>query len=161
MALLTRPAILIADEPTTALDATLEVQIINLLKELQQDLGCSIVFVSHHLGTVAELCDDVVVMYAGEVVETGAVRDIFQRARPSLHPGAVRVRSRADQGERPGRCRRSPATCPTCATCRRAASSATAAPRLWTAAATSTPIADLAGPRHVARCHLLGGRTAA
>jgi len=81
MALLAQPALLLADEPTTALDATLEVQIIELLKGLQAEIGCSILFVSHHLGTVAELCDDVVVMYAGEVVEQGTVRDIFQ------HPG--------------------------------------------------------------------------
>lgn len=83
MALLVEPALILADEPTTALDATLEVQIINLLKRLQQDIGCSILFVSHHLGTVAELCDEVVVMYAGEVVEVGSVRDIFRN--PS-HP---------------------------------------------------------------------------
>lgn len=101
MALLTRPAILIADEPTTALDATLEVQIINLLKELQRDFGCSIVFVSHHLGTVAELCDDVVVMYAGEVVEMGAVRDIFRapahpytRALFECDPGRIKEKTR-------------------------------------------------------------------
>ncbi len=83
MALLVEPALLIADEPTTALDATLEVQIVHLLKNLQRELGCSVLFVSHHLGTVAELCDDVVVMYAGEVVESGPVREIFHR--PS-HP---------------------------------------------------------------------------
>ena len=77
MALLTRPDLLIADEPTTALDATLEVQIIKLLRELQREMGCAIVFVSHHLGTVAELCDDVAVMYAGEIVERGNVRDVF------------------------------------------------------------------------------------
>ncbi|PVA11336.1 peptide ABC transporter ATP-binding protein [Pelagivirga sediminicola] len=77
MALLTKPDLLIADEPTTALDATLEVQIIELLRELQQEIGCAIVFVSHHLGTVAELCDDVTVMYAGEVVEQGDVRSVF------------------------------------------------------------------------------------
>ena len=77
MALLTKPDLLIADEPTTALDATLEVQIIELLRDLQQEMGCAIVFVSHHLGTVAELCDDVTVMYAGEVVERGSVRDVF------------------------------------------------------------------------------------
>ncbi len=77
MALLVEPALILADEPTTALDATLEVQIIDLLQNLQKDMGCSVMFVSHHLGTVAELCDDVVVMYAGEVVERGTVRDIF------------------------------------------------------------------------------------
>ncbi len=79
MALQAEPALLIADEPTTALDATLEVQIIHLLRELQQRMGCSILFISHHLGVIAELCDYVVVMYGGEIVERGTVRDIFHR----------------------------------------------------------------------------------
>ncbi|MEY8841413.1 oligopeptide/dipeptide ABC transporter ATP-binding protein, partial [Cribrihabitans sp. XS_ASV171] len=79
MALMMEPALLIADEPTTALDATLEVTTIELLKDLQQKIGCSVMFISHHLGVIAELCDDVVVMYAGEVVERGSVRDVFQR----------------------------------------------------------------------------------
>jgi len=77
MALMAEPSLLIADEPTTALDATLEVQIIHRLRELQRDFDCSILFISHHLGVIAELCDEVVVMYAGEVVESGAVRDVF------------------------------------------------------------------------------------
>jgi peptide/nickel transport system ATP-binding protein len=77
MALMTEPGLLIADEPTTALDATLEVQIINRLQQLQGDFGCAILFVSHHLGVIAELCDEVVVMYAGEVVESGTTRDVF------------------------------------------------------------------------------------
>lgn len=80
MALLARPALLLADEPTTALDATLEAQIVHRLRQLQKDLSCSILFVSHHLGLIAELCDKVVVMYAGQVVEAGDVRDIFHRA---------------------------------------------------------------------------------
>ncbi|MGR3912921.1 MAG: ABC transporter ATP-binding protein [Gammaproteobacteria bacterium] len=88
MALQARPALLIADEPTTALDATLEVQIIRLLKELQRDLGCSILFISHHLGVIAELCERVVVMYAGEVVEEGAVGDVFRRP---AHPYTERL----------------------------------------------------------------------
>ena len=83
MALLMEPALLIADEPTTALDATLEVQIIHQLKALQADFGCSILFISHHLGVIAELCDRVVVMYAGEVVESGTVRQVFHEPR---HP---------------------------------------------------------------------------
>ena len=66
-----------------ALDATLEVQIIHRLRDLQHSMGCSILFISHHLGVIAELCDSVVVMYGGEVVERGSVRDIFHR--PS-HP---------------------------------------------------------------------------
>ena len=77
MALMTKPALLIADEPTTALDATLELQIIGRLQQLQQDFGCAILFISHHLGVIAELCDEVVVMYAGEVVESGPTRDVF------------------------------------------------------------------------------------
>jgi oligopeptide/dipeptide ABC transporter ATP-binding protein len=83
MALMTEPALLIADEPTTALDATLEVQIIHRLQQLQEDFGCAILFISHHLGVIAELCDEVVVMYAGEVVECGTTRDVFLEPR---HP---------------------------------------------------------------------------
>jgi peptide/nickel transport system ATP-binding protein len=88
MALLPEPDLLIADEPTTALDATLEVQVIHLLQKLQRDVGCSMLFVSHHLGVVAELCDRVAVMYAGEIVERGTVRDIFHDAR---HPYARKL----------------------------------------------------------------------
>jgi oligopeptide/dipeptide ABC transporter ATP-binding protein len=83
MALMTEPDLLIADEPTTALDATLEVQIIHRLQQLQQDFACAILFISHHLGVIAELCDEVVVMYAGEVVESGATTDVFFKPR---HP---------------------------------------------------------------------------
>jgi oligopeptide/dipeptide ABC transporter ATP-binding protein len=83
MALMTQPSVLIADEPTTALDATLEVQIIHRLQQLQQDFGCAILFISHHLGVIAELCEEVVVMYAGEVVESGPTQDVFQNP---LHP---------------------------------------------------------------------------
>jgi oligopeptide/dipeptide ABC transporter ATP-binding protein len=83
MALLAEPDLLLADEPTTALDATLEVEVIQLLKELQREVGCAILFISHHLGVVAELCDRVAIMYAGEVVERGAVREIFHDPR---HP---------------------------------------------------------------------------
>jgi oligopeptide/dipeptide ABC transporter ATP-binding protein len=83
MALMAEPALLIADEPTTALDATLEVQIIHRLQELQRDFSCAILFISHHLGVIAELCDEVIVMYAGEVCESGSTRDVFLNPR---HP---------------------------------------------------------------------------
>ncbi|WP_085032572.1 ABC transporter ATP-binding protein [Ensifer aridi] len=101
MALLVSPTLLIADEPTTALDATMEVQIIHLLKDLQMEFGCSVLFVSHHLGAVAELCDRVAVMYAGEVVEQGFVRDIFRnpghpytRALLECDPATVKEKTR-------------------------------------------------------------------
>jgi oligopeptide/dipeptide ABC transporter ATP-binding protein len=83
MALMSEPTLLIADEPTTALDATLEVQIIHRLQELQRDFGCSILFISHHLGVIAELCDEVIVMYAGEVCESGSTREVLLTPR---HP---------------------------------------------------------------------------
>ncbi len=83
MALMMNPALLIADEPTTALDVTLEAQIVHLMRELHERFQCSMLFVSHNLGLIAELCDEVAVMYAGEVVERGGVHDLFHRAR---HP---------------------------------------------------------------------------
>ena len=88
MALQAGPSLLIADEPTTALDATLEVQILKLLKELQEEIGCSILFVSHHLGVIAELCDHVIVMYAGEIVEQGSTYEIFNNP---AHPYTVKL----------------------------------------------------------------------
>jgi oligopeptide/dipeptide ABC transporter ATP-binding protein len=83
MALLAQPDLLLADEPTTALDATVEAQIVALFDKLRQDFAGSIVFISHHLGLVAELCDDLAVMYGGVVVETGPVEAVL--ARPK-HP---------------------------------------------------------------------------
>ena len=83
MALVCKPKILIADEPTTALDATIQAQILDLMENLKQKTGTSILFITHDLGVVAEVCDDVVVMYSGRVVEKGDVRSIF--ASPS-HP---------------------------------------------------------------------------
>ncbi len=101
MALMMQPALLIADEPTTALDATLEVQIIERLKALQADLGCSILFISHHLGVIAELCDRVVVMYAGEVVESADTQSLFDAPRHpytqallACDPGRIAERTR-------------------------------------------------------------------
>jgi len=88
MALQAGPSLLIADEPTTALDATLEVQILKLLKELQEEMGCSILFISHHLGVIAELCDHVIVMYAGEIVEQGSTTEIFNKP---AHPYTVKL----------------------------------------------------------------------
>ncbi|MDW4548966.1 ABC transporter ATP-binding protein [Defluviimonas sp. D31] len=82
-ALLMRPAVLIADEPTTALDVTMEAQIVHLLRELQADYRCAIVIVTHHLGVIAELCDRVAVMYAGEVVEEAPVDVLYHDPR---HP---------------------------------------------------------------------------
>ena len=83
MALACKPEILLADEPTTALDVTIQAQILDVIQNLQQEIGMAVVFVTHAMGVVAEICDDVLVMYAGKVVEKGSVFDIF--ARPA-HP---------------------------------------------------------------------------
>ena len=78
MALACRPRLLLADEPTTALDATVQIQILVLLRSLQKDLGMGMVIVTHDLGVAAEVADRVAVMYAGQIVEQGTVRDILQ-----------------------------------------------------------------------------------
>ena len=83
MALANRPRLLLADEPTTALDATVQIQILVLLRSLQRELGMGMVVVTHDLGVAAEAADRVAVMYAGQVVEHGAVRDVL---RHPLHP---------------------------------------------------------------------------
>jgi peptide/nickel transport system ATP-binding protein/oligopeptide transport system ATP-binding protein len=77
MALACDPKLIIADEPTTALDVTIQAQILELLVDLRERLGMAILLITHDLGVVAEMCDDVVVMYAGRVVERGPVADVF------------------------------------------------------------------------------------
>ncbi|MFC5951401.1 dipeptide/oligopeptide/nickel ABC transporter permease/ATP-binding protein [Pseudonocardia lutea] len=83
MALACRPRVLLADEPTTALDVTIQAQILDVLRDLQRELDFAVVLVTHDLGVVSDLCDRVVVMYAGEVVEEGLVTEVFARPR---HP---------------------------------------------------------------------------
>jgi oligopeptide/dipeptide ABC transporter ATP-binding protein len=83
MALAPQPKLLIADEPTTALDVTVQAQIIELLRDLQQQLGMSILLITHNLGLVGDIADRVGVMYAGQIVEEGQTRDVLQRPR---HP---------------------------------------------------------------------------
>ena len=83
MALSCNPVLLLADEPTTALDVTIQAQILDLLRRLQEELRMGIVFITHDLGIVAEFAHDVVVMYAGRVVESASVRELFRRP---LHP---------------------------------------------------------------------------
>ncbi|MBB5693762.1 ABC transporter ATP-binding protein [Muricoccus pecuniae] len=78
MALACRPRLLIADEPTTALDVTVQAQILDLLRDLQAETGMSVILITHDLGVVAEMADEVAVMYAGRVVERGTARDIFE-----------------------------------------------------------------------------------
>ncbi len=89
MALACGPKVLIADEPTTALDATVQAQIFDLLQDLQQETGTAIVLITHDMGAIAELADRVVVMYAGRVVESGSVRDVLSRPRHPYTKGLI------------------------------------------------------------------------
>ena len=83
MALMSKPSLLILDEPTTALDVTVEAGIVALVKELGEKYGTSMLFISHNLGLVLDTCDDICVMYSGEAVETGPIKDVFDKMR---HP---------------------------------------------------------------------------
>ena len=78
MALTCEPELLIADEPTTALDVTIQAQVLDLMKNLKKKLGTAMILITHDLGVVAETCDRIAIMYAGEIVETGTLRDIFK-----------------------------------------------------------------------------------
>ena len=106
MALANDPDLLIADEPTTALDVTVQAQILKLLAELQKKLGMAIVFITHDLGIVRRIADRVYVMRPGEVVETGETETIFSYAEARLHQDAARRRADRAQGRRPDPARR-------------------------------------------------------
>ena len=90
MALACEPDILIADEPTTALDVTIQAQILDLMKELQKKLGMAIILITHDLGVVAEMCDDIIVMYAGQISERGTSDDIFYNPKHEYTKGLLK-----------------------------------------------------------------------
>jgi peptide/nickel transport system ATP-binding protein len=156
MSLLEKPELLIADEPTTALDVTLEAQIIQLLRKLRRELNASILFISHNLGVVAELCDFIVVLYAGEVVERGPVREIFYRPR---HPYTQALlacdpaRLETTQRELPTipgdvpNLLRAPTGCVFAPRC----------PKVFAPCRDQPPPDVAVSEGHVARCHLLSG----
>ena len=90
MALACEPDILIADEPTTALDVTIQAQILELMQRLQKELGMAIIMITHDLGVVAQLCDEVIVMYAGSICEQGTAEEIFYNPRHEYTKGLLR-----------------------------------------------------------------------
>ena len=99
MAIACEPAILIADEPTTALDVTIQAQILDLLGDLQKETGMAIILITHDLGVVARMADEVLVMYAGQVIERGSIDDIFYR---SAHPYTLGLRAAMPTNTRDG-----------------------------------------------------------
>ena len=99
MAMACNPDLLIADEPTTALDVTIEAQILHLMRKLQQEHGTSILMITHNLGVVAEICDYVYVMYAGKVVEYSEVHELFQHTSHPYTQGLIRSLPKMEAGQ--------------------------------------------------------------
>lgn len=97
MALICNPKLLIADEPTTALDVTIQAQILELMESIQEKTDMSIIFITHNLGVVAEICDQVAVMYAGHIVEKGDVNDIFYNPQHPYTKGLLKSMPRVDE----------------------------------------------------------------
>ncbi len=152
MALSTKPHVLIADEPTTALDVTIQAQILELMRELQRELGTAILLITHDLGVVNELADRVAVMYAGRIVESGARESVLARPRHPYTQGLLRSMP-ASRGPASA-CTRSPASCPrrgVAAGCR----FATRCPRVMARCAASAPEPTPLGDGHWAACFAL------
>jgi oligopeptide/dipeptide ABC transporter ATP-binding protein len=100
MALSCNPELLIADEPTTALDVTIQAQVLDLIRKLQREFNASMILITHDLGVVAETCDDVAVMYAGKIVEYGSVEDIFYRPKHQYTKGLLNSIPHFETGHR-------------------------------------------------------------
>ena len=126
MALSCKPQLIIADEPTTALDVTIQRQILELIEGIQERTGTALLLITHDLGVVAETVDDVAVMYGGRVVETGTVEEVLLDAAPPVHARAAGL-DPVDGQARPAAERDPRASCPIRSACRPAASSSRAA----------------------------------
>ena len=155
MALLSNPKLLLLDEPTTALDVTVEAGVVELIKDISKRFGTSMIYISHNLGLILETCDRICVMYSGQSVEVGKRQAGFRPHAPSLYARTLLLDPAA--GRRPLspiRWCRSAGSCLCRATGRRAALSGRAAISSWPGAATKPiPMLDIKGdPGHEARC---------
>lgn len=101
MALACQPQILIADEPTTALDVTIQAQILDLIRELNEELGTSVIFITHDLGVVSELCDTVIVMYTGHIVEQAPAKELFEDPKHPYTKGLLHAIPRITKDRKP------------------------------------------------------------
>jgi oligopeptide/dipeptide ABC transporter ATP-binding protein len=152
MALVMRPALLVADEPTTALDVTIQAQILELLKQLQQELGMAVLLITHDLGVVAEVAQRVLVMYGGQVVEEAPVRELFANPRHPYTQGLLRAMPRA--GQRRERLVTIPGTVPPPTRWPTGCRFRDRCPHVFEPCPQPPPVYP-AGPGHGARCFLL------
>ena len=152
MALVMNPALVIADEPTTALDVTIQAQILELLADLSKRLGTSILLITHDLGVVAENCARVVVMYAGEVVEEAATVDLFARAHHPYTEGLLGAMPRVGGGTE--RLATIPGTVPAPTAWPEGCRFRDRCPYSWDRCATEHPPLYRIGDGHTSRCHL-------
>jgi peptide/nickel transport system ATP-binding protein len=153
IALACEPELLLADEPTTALDVTVQAQILWLLRDLQKRLDLAVIFVTHDLGVAAEIADDAAVMYAGRIVEQAPIRELFRRPTHPYTAGLMQATVRRGQKGRPlvpiaGAPPNLAALPPGCAFAPRC-------PRAIAVCATTTPSFHPVAPGHMARCHLV------
>jgi oligopeptide/dipeptide ABC transporter ATP-binding protein len=157
MAVAMRPALLIADEPTTALDVTVQAQILDLLRELQRELGTAILLITHDLGVVNEMADRVAVMYAGRIVERGARLDVLQSAGHPYTQGLLRaIPARAS---RQARLLEIPGVVPPPEAWSDACRFAARCPRAFEPCTQRAPGPSSLGTSHVAWCHALEDRS--
>jgi len=152
MALMLSPALLIADEPTTALDVTIQAQILELLGALREKTGMSVLLITHDLGVVAESTSRVIVMYAGEIVEQAAVRELFARPHHPYTEGLMTAMPRA--GERRERLTVIPGTVPSPYAWPAACRFHERCPYAWERCEREAPPLYQIGEGHVSRCHL-------
>ncbi|MCU0854124.1 MAG: ABC transporter ATP-binding protein [Rhodobacteraceae bacterium] len=152
MALSCRPALLIADEPTTALDVTIQAQILELMKDLQRQMGMAIIFITHDLGVVAEVADRVLVMYAAQAVETGPVGEIFANPRMPYTAGLMGSIPRLGASERKVRLTTIPGQVPSLARLPQGCRFAPRCAYAIDACRAGEPALATVSPGHAARC---------
>jgi oligopeptide/dipeptide ABC transporter ATP-binding protein len=152
MALVMKPALIIADEPTTALDVTIQAQILDLLKDLQQRFGTSILLITHDMGVVAETCSRVIVMYGGEVVEQASVRQIFAQPHHPYTEGLLGAMPRV--GQERERLQTIPGTVPPPTNWPTGCRFHDRCPYAWERTAHEHPPLYDVGGGHLSRCHL-------
>ena len=153
MALMMRPTLLIADEPTTALDVTIQAQILDLLREMQGETGSAVLLITHDLGVVAEMAQRVLVMYGGEIVESAPVRELFAAPAHPYTEGLLRAMPR--RGTRRERLDAIPGTVPAATDWPGGCRFRDRCAHAWEKCAAEAPALVQVGRSHAARCHLV------